>query len=383
MQRNAAQAARVEGTFPDATLRLADNSLVEEFDDGALLFSEQGQQLSRLDGASALLVPLLQRGANFSELTAELRRRKVGDDAADSWVTSLLYQLAGLSLLQTEAVDVPLLPEWQSFQLASFAFKLSCTTDELRDSIGPLFAHVDRGPATAAASFRIADFGGGLARIDEGGPSARLVPREQLGIRLKALVLERLFESRGSFAALHAALLSSDGRGILLLGSPGAGKSTLALALMHAGFAYGSDDVTLVNPDGTVTGVPLAPGVKEGSWPIAEELGAELTPLPAHMRPDGQQVRFVRMRGDELIPSCLVGTIVSLRRDPGATAELRPMSSEQALAELLRESRASGGRCSVETMSALARLVRGADSFHLHYAEAMKAADLIASLRKP
>jgi hypothetical protein len=59
------------------------------------------------------------------------------------------------------------------------------------------------------------------------------------------------------------------------------------------------------------------------------------------------------------------------------------MAPDETLAELLRESRSNDGRCSVETMSALARLVRGAAAFHLHYAEAMKAADLIAAIRKP
>jgi hypothetical protein len=57
------------------------------------------------------------------------------------------------------------------------------------------------------------------------------------------------------------------------------------------------------------------------------------------------------------------------------------MGPEETLAELLRESRSSDGRCSVETMSALARLVRGAAAYHLHYAEAMQAADLIAAAR--
>jgi hypothetical protein len=388
MQTEAAQVRdqRIGATsaFENAAVRLAGNSSVELFDDGALLFSEQEQQLSRLEGASALLLPLMERGATISELTAELARRDVQGDVAKEWVISLLHQLAGMSVLQADAPD-PLGPSRhaQSLKLASFVFRLSYESDELGDRIAPIFAHLETAPSSGAASFRIGNFGAGLVRIDEAGRPALLVPREQLAVRLKVFLLEQLFESRGSFAALHAALLSHGERGVLLLGSPGAGKSTLALALMRAGYAYGSDDVTLVNPDGTITGVPLAPGVKEGSWAIAEELGAELTPLPAHMRPDDQQVRFVHIRGDEALSTCPVDLIVNLRRDPGAIGEIRPMRSEEALAELLRESRASGGTCNIETMSALAQLVRGAESFHLHYAEAMEAADLIASLRKP
>ena len=169
--------------------------------------------------------------------------------------------------------------------------------------------------------------------------------------------------------------------GVLMLGSPGAGKSTLALTLIGAGYNYGSDDVTLVNPDGTVTGLPLAPGMKQGSWAIAEEIGIELSE-PAQMRPDGRRVRFAHIEAEKIVPSGAVKTIVALHRKDGASAELRPMSSHEALGELLRDSRSTSGTCSVETMRALGRLVRGAAAFHLHYAEAKAAARLIDGLRK-
>ena len=367
--------------FRNATLRLAGDCLVEPFADGALLFSERDQQLSRLEGASALLIPLLQHGATMPDLEAALVDHDVPGSTAEAWAASLIDQLARLSLLRADVTDQGPRAYAQLVQLGGLTVELSYSSDALADRIAPIFSHLERHAVPAEISCRMAEFGSGLIQICEDGGSALLTPADQLAVRLKGILLERVFKAGGSFAALHAACLSDGGRGILLLGSPGGGKSTLALALLGRGYGYASDDVTLVNRDGTVTGVPLAPGIKEGSWTIAERLGANLSPSPAHRRPDGQWVRFARIDRESVAPSCAVGMILNLRRAGDATAELRPMSPEEALGELLRESRSNDGRCSVETMSALSYLVRGAAAFHLHYAEGMQAADLIAAAR--
>jgi hypothetical protein len=366
----------------NASLRLAGNCLVEQFDDGVLLFSEGNQQLSHLEGSSALLIPLLQHGATISELTAELAAKGVPSDTAEEWVASLIDQLAGLSLLRGDLTDRVQRLHPQLVGLGGLTVEITYSSHALADRIAPLFSHLERHGIPADTSYRVADFDAGLVHISEDGRSGLLAPRDQLAVRMKGFLLERMFEWGGSFAALHAACLSDGKGGILLLGSPGGGKSTLALALLTKGYGYASDDVTLVNPDGTVTGVPLAPGIKEGSWTTAEGLGASLSPFPVHRRPDGQSVRFARIDPEKVVPSCAVDLILNLRRAEGAAAELRPMGPEEALGELLRESRSNDGRCSVGTMSALAHLVRGAAAFHLHYAEAMQAADLIAAARK-
>ena len=367
----------------NAILRLTGDSLVERFDSGLLLFSEREQQLSRLEGASALLVPLLEHGATIPELVEELERNGVQTDSALKWTMSLVRQLAALSVLGAEDSEQTCRSSrTQSMRLGPLAVRLTYSSDDLARRIGPIFRHLESETAEGELRCAVAEFGHGLARIGEDGRGSILVPADQLGVRLKGMLVERMF-AQGTVAALHAALLSKDGRGVLLLGSPGAGKSTLALALMNHGYSYGSDDVTLIEADGSVTGVPLAPGVKEGSWQIAQALGAELTPLPAYLRPDGQATRFVRLTEDSIARTCRVDRIVGLQRDGAVIPESCTLATEGALAELLRESRSSGGKCTVETMAALIRLVRGATAVELHYAEAMQAADLIAAARKP
>ena len=56
-----------------------------------------------------------------------------------------------------------------------------------------------------------------------------------------------LFTQRG-FSALHCTALSIKGRGLLISGISGSGKSTTALSLIKRGYAYLTDDIAMVNP---------------------------------------------------------------------------------------------------------------------------------------
>jgi serine kinase of HPr protein (carbohydrate metabolism regulator) len=160
---------------------------------------------------------------------------------------------------------------------------------------------------------------------------------------------------------------------LLLLGSPGAGKTILTLALLKRGFRYGSDDVSLVKQHGEVEGLPMPLGVKESAWPIVEEVST----LPVHVRPDGQRVRFLPLTIDAVADAAPVGTVVRLKRTAEQSPELERISAQQGLAELFRESLSGDGNCSTEIMRALTEIVRNADCFELRYSDADAAASLV------
>ena len=70
---------------------------------------------------------------------------------------------------------------------------------------------------------------------------------------------------RGTYELVFdAAALVRNGRMLLVSGHPGAGKTTLTLALVDAGFGFAGDDLALLNSEGRVTGVPFAPAIKAG-----------------------------------------------------------------------------------------------------------------------
>lgn len=58
--------------------------------------------------------------------------------------------------------------------------------------------------------------------------------------------------------ALHAAAVAQAGRVVLIAGESGAGKSTLTSGLVVSGFDYLGDEVSTVDPDHRVTGMPRA-----------------------------------------------------------------------------------------------------------------------------
>ncbi len=59
----------------------------------------------------------------------------------------------------------------------------------------------------------------------------------------------------------HAAMLEKDGRGLILAAESGDGKSTLAAALAFSGWRLLSDELTLIDPEDTVSLRPDAPPV--------------------------------------------------------------------------------------------------------------------------
>jgi hypothetical protein len=266
----------------------------------------------------------------------------------------------------------------QHLGLAGVNLSLDYGSDELFQRVADAFAHLEGPPRPASTTYKLSQTQG-WALIGKGDAPASVFRPEMAAVRLKGLVLDEVLRSDLHLAALHAACVLKHDRGIMLLGSPGAGKTTLALALLNQGYRYGSDDVTVLTRNGLAWGVPLAPAVKESAWNVAETLGTGLSELPIHSRPDGQRVRFPQLDGSRLAGPCPVRAIVRLHRTGEPEPTLNPICSEEALGALLSESLSNDGRCSGEIMHWLARLVRDADCFALSYCEAADAARLLTA----
>jgi hypothetical protein len=77
---------------------------------------------------------------------------------------------------------------------------------------------------------------------------------------------------------LHAALLESDGGGILIAGPSGSGKSTAALALARAGARLHTDENTFLRATASnrLFGLPLAPKIAGAPLASLKQLDASL-----------------------------------------------------------------------------------------------------------
>lgn len=113
---------------------------------------------------------------------------------------------------------------------------------------------------------------------------------------LAFLLLHRLVRQRGDALFFHAASVGVQGRGALLVGPKGAGKSTLALALAARGHDFLGDETACYLPaSGTI--IPLRRPVAIKPGPRAQAVDEALARLKALPEPDG----IVRMDVDELL----------------------------------------------------------------------------------
>jgi hypothetical protein len=195
---------------------------------------------------------------------------------------------------------------------------------------------------------------------------------------LKAELLSEVLERGRYELALHAATIFPDERALLICGRPGAGKTTLSVALEHAGWALAGDDLALLDASGSVAGVPFPIAVKAGAWKLLAQYRPDLASARVARRPDRKRVRYLAPQARISASPRRVGWVVHLRRRPGDRVTLAPMGAIEALECLLEEAAGRDQKLSPAGFEALASLVNGAASYRLTYS---RLEDAVAMLR--
>jgi hypothetical protein len=145
---------------------------------------------------------------------------------------------------------------------------------------------------------------------------------------------------RGLFHLHAGALVAPDGRGILVAGGAGAGKSTLTLALLEAGCAYLGDDAVFLSSregDAAVVALPrpfhVAPRTA-AAFPRVPGLLSDLLPTGDKRRLDPRQAWPGRERSWMALPSLLLLPQVS----GAATTVVESLSAAEAMGALIESS---------------------------------------------
>jgi hypothetical protein len=180
--------------------------------------------------------------------------------------------------------------------------------------------------------------------------------------------IEGFIEAHPGFLWLHAAAAALDGSAVLLCGSPGAGKSTLAVQLIDLGWTFVADDVVPVDgTSGLALPMPCAPCIRTGS---SEDGGDPEVFLE-------QSKRVVAVASGQVATTAQpVGAIVFPEFSPDATLILSPLSAASTAWTLTAQClRFDQDRA--RTIGGLFRLAEALPAFHLRYRDpAATAAEL-------
>ena len=198
---------------------------------------------------------------------------------------------------------------------------------------------------------------------------------------LKAELIDIVLRCARYEVALHAAAVTDIDGTLLLVGSPGAGKTTLSVALAGAGFEVISDDVVLVGEGGRATGLPFALTAKATAWPFISGQWPNLTFEPSYLRPDGQTVAYLNEIPLAQPKSRRIKFIILLDRQEIAPARVHEIDPVDALTALIAEGATRDERMSAIGFKSLIDVLQQARCFRLTYSDLSAAVAAVRSLR--
>jgi len=204
--------------------------------------------------------------------------------------------------------------------------------------------------------FRIVEQGAGIKEVLD----ARAVV-EFLHMRLFACSID----DRPQAAIMHAASLRRDGRRLLLVGTKGAGKSTLALRLLRAGYEIEGDEHVFIDGS-SVVARPRACRVKEAALPRHADMADIIAAAPFYRDHFNDRIFNVDPRAlgsSWRIEPGEVDYVIALRPNHGGYSSLRALQPSAMVQFLMSETgwRETGRGASVAAVAALAGRVKAFD----------------------
>jgi hypothetical protein len=316
-----------------------------------LLFCERRQQLFELNAAADMIW-----GALLEESPLRAARRLAaqfgGDlDQARGHIERQLAQW--LRDGYWEPAEPPRPSGESALRLAveGVRVEIRCGDPAVLGRLREVFGQFPAFAGAPTASFRITPWAQGFDLFD-GERYVSASAADEVVPRIKAMLTERVVGRRFDGFFAHGALVAKSPVLAMLAGPPGAGKSTLGLALQATGWSLLADDLIRVDRSARFRGVPFAPAIKEGAWPLLRPRWPELVRWPTELRTDGQKVRYApvvpvpdRPRAPDLF--------IALSREDGAAARAEPLDPVEALSLLLGEAFSARARISAGLMAGL------------------------------
>ncbi|HEY5563950.1 MAG TPA: hypothetical protein VIL33_00070 [Rhodothermia bacterium] len=175
---------------------------------------------------------------------------------------------------------------------------------------------------------------------------------------------------------IHAALVEKGGRGVLIVGREGAGKTTTALACVQAGFNYLADDYVALKEEGRFF---HGYSIYNSTW-LDETHVTHFPPLRAHMFAGHEAKRPVLLSEvwpDRLSRVATIRMVVIPLVGNGSACTVRPASRREALFAVAPTSIAKRPGTSQRDLDRLGRLVESAPLHVLELGDDVRDAGLV------
>jgi len=353
--------------------------------DRNLLFNEAHQAVYELNDLAAYVWRSLDTGMGEGAIVRELIETGLDPDQAGSAVLATLQELRTLHTA-TRAPPPLLLPKATerltrlAIHIAGVAVQLHLSRALVADVeavFGPLITDLHDTDMLLCA--RVA---GSTVNVFSPGQPDWSCDRSHFIPLLKAQLIESVLLCAAYEVAMHAAALTRGDDAVLLVGSPGAGKTTLAIALEKAGFQMLADDVVLLHETGRITGVPLPFAAKASSWLLLSQHWPGIAATPSHSRPDGQTLCYIPQDPIADPRSRRIGSVVLLNRQDAARTSIQELDLVCALSALFADGATRDQRLSMSGFTALVDGLRDARCCQLTYSDLIEAADAVCGFHR-
>lgn len=208
-----------------------------------------------------------------------------------------------------------------------------------------------------------------------------LIKESSAGIMANHLMSQACFtlahESRGGLL-LHSAAVQAAGKGIILPGETGSGKSTLTAWLISHGYRYLTDElIYIANSTNTVNGFARPLSIKSPARPLLLDILKGEKPKSEMLRSEPVDMIAPELFGAEIVEGdSSFGLIIFPQYQPEVKIEMRQLSKAQAAFELMK-CLANARNLPQHGMAEVVRLVESTPAYHLVYNNLERAGQLI------